>query len=307
MFGDIPGSASWTETERINKGWSDDVKYRVRTREGDGLLLRLSDIAQFEAKRKEYEIIGKYAALGFPMSRPVAFGLCGQGQRVYMLLTWVEGEDLEAALPGLPGREQYLLGREAGRILRQIHSIPVDAADLPAQTKRAKKLTQLARYEASRVRIPHDGDIIAFVRDGIGRIGRQPPVYQHGDYHPGNLIYTPEGRVGVIDFNRWEVGDPFEEFYKLQSFGTELSVPYCIGQIDAYFGDSVPSEFWETLAVYVAHASLSSIKWAERFGQADVEGMTVRCLRALEDYDRFRRSVPKWYTDSYRREFSGWK
>lgn len=37
--------------------------------------------------------------------------------------------------------------------------------------------------------------------------------------------------IGVIDFNRWEVGDPYEEFYKLESFARELSVPYCIGQI----------------------------------------------------------------------------
>ena len=37
-----------------------------------------------------------------------------------------------------------------------------------------------------------------------------------------------------------EVGDPYEEFYKLESFGVEVSIPYCIGQIDAYFEDAVP-------------------------------------------------------------------
>ena len=41
--------------------------------------------------------------------------------------------------------------------------------------------------------------------------------------------------IGVIDFNRWEVGDPYEEFYKLESFGIEESIPYCVGQIDEYF------------------------------------------------------------------------
>ena len=73
----------------------------------------------------------------------------------------------------------------------------------------------------------------------------------------------------MIDFNRWEVGDPYKEFYKLESFARELSIPYCIGQIQAYFDDNIPEDFWSILAVYVAHASLFSIKWAEKFGQAD--------------------------------------
>lgn len=54
-------------------------------------------------------------------------------------------------------------------------------------------------------------------------------------------------------------------------------------------------EFWKVLAVYVAHASLYSIKWAEKFGQADIEGMTARCRAAFEDYDYFKRVVPLWY------------
>nr|WP_298678198.1 hypothetical protein [uncultured Treponema sp.] len=50
-----------------------------------------------------------------------------------------------------------------------------------------------------------------------------------------------------------------EEFYKLESFGTEVSIPYCKGQIDSYFDNAVPQNFWEALAVYSAHAALFSI------------------------------------------------
>ncbi len=54
------------------------------------------------------------------MSKPLAFGLCDNNEHVYMLLTWVEGEDLETALPKLFKEEQYELGRSAGRILRYV-------------------------------------------------------------------------------------------------------------------------------------------------------------------------------------------
>ncbi|MGL4736938.1 MAG: hypothetical protein ACRCW2_05730, partial [Cellulosilyticaceae bacterium] len=101
--------------------------------------------------------------------------------------------------------------------------------------------------------------------------------------------------LGVIDFNRWEIGDPYEEFYKLDSFGIGVSVPYCRGQIDAYFEGVVPDEFWEILAVYVAHAALYSIKWAERFGQADVDHMVAICQNVFNNYEYFHRSIPKWY------------
>ena len=167
------------------------------------------------------------------MSQPIDFGICNNGKNVYMLLTWVEGKDLEEVLSDLTEEEQYQLGRQAGKVLKKIHSI--------------------------------DGDeiTIKYVKENIDLIWKEKPVYMHGDYHPGNLIYTDNG---VIDFNRWEVGDPYEEFYKLESFGIENSIPYCIGQIDAYFDDQIPEDFWITLAVYVAHASLFLIKWAEKFG-----------------------------------------
>ena len=143
------------------------------------------------------------------------------------------------------------------------------------------------------------------MKGNIDLIWKEPPVYLHGDFHPGNLIYMPEGKIGVIDFNRWEVGDPYEEFYKLESFGREVSIPYCVGQIDSYFHDCVPADFWKTLAVYVAHASLYSIKWAEKFGQNEIDGMVRRCRAAFEDYDGFTAVIPKWYREAGKKKLSG--
>lgn len=297
MFKDIKGYENWKSIDKLSKGWSNDEKYVVHTATGEMLLLRLSDIELYDAKKKEYEIITKYASLGFLMSRPIDFGVCNNGKNVYMLLTWIEGVDLEEALPTLPETEQYKFGREAGKILKKIHSLEVDVEDLPTNTKKSKKLLQLSRYEESQIRINDDERAINYVKQNIDKIWSKAPVYQHGDYHPGNLIYTKEGNIGVIDFNRWEVGDPYEEFYKLESFGIESSIPYCIGQIDAYFDDKIPEDFWIALAVYVAHASLYSIKWAEKFGQEEIDGMKERCRRAFENYDEFRRFIPKWYVE----------
>ena len=303
MFFYIKSSNDWVGVEPIKKGWSSDKKYLVTTESGELLLLRISDIEQYEEKKKEYEIIKKYSILGINMSKPKEFGICNEGKNVYMLLSWLKGIDLECVLPKLSIEEQYLLGRQAGDILRKIHSIKVDEKDIPHTNKKQKKLLQLSRYEQSKVRIPGDQIAINYVKENINQIWKKPPVYMHGDFHPGNLIYMDNGTIGVIDFNRWEVGDPYEEFYKLDSFGVELSIPYCIGQIDAYFEDNIPKEFWKANAVYVAHTSLFSITWAEQFGQKDIEGMVRRANKAFENYDDFTKIIPKWYTNKYQGSF----
>ncbi|KPU42699.1 phosphotransferase enzyme family protein [Oxobacter pfennigii] len=296
MFEEIQNHMNWARMKQIHKGWSNDVKYYIETDIGQKLLLRTSSIEHYQEKKKEFDIIGKYSALGFDMSKPVDFGILNEGQSVYMLLTWVEGQDLEGVLPKLQRDEQYRLGREAGVILSKIHSIQIPADELPTEIKINKKKAQLQKYINSDVRIQGDEIAIEFIINNIHKIWSKPPVYQHGDFHPGNLIFTPDKKIGVIDFNRWEIGDPYEEFYKLESFGTDVSIPYCIGQIHAYFNDDVPAEFWDILAVYVAHAALYSIKWAERFGQADIENMVRICKKTFYHYDNFRKSVPDWYS-----------
>ena len=224
MFEDIKNSSDWQSVDKVSKGWSSDSKYFIKTKEGKMLLLRISDMEQYETKKKEYEIVEKYSKLGFLMSQPIDFGICNNGKNVYMLLTWIEGKDLEEVLSDLTEEQQYQLGRQAGKILKKIHSIDVDINDIPKDTKKSKKLEQLSRYEESHVRIDGDEIAIKYVKENIDLIWKEKPVYMHGDYHPGNLIYTDNGLIGVIDFNRWEVGDPYEEFYKVLELKTAFRI-----------------------------------------------------------------------------------
>ncbi|MGN1190912.1 MAG: phosphotransferase family protein [Candidatus Ornithospirochaeta sp.] len=283
------------ECKAIDKGWSSDRKYLLKDKEGKKYLLRLSDISKKEEKEKEYEMLSLFSSLGFPSSYPIEKGITEDGKDFYMLLEWVEGEDMEKILPTLNKEEQYNLGSEAGHILSMIHSLPVKEEDIPLKTKKEKKLRQLEKYKLSENRIEGDEVYIEYIEDNIDSIWIEPPVYLHGDFHPGNLIYTPNKRVGVIDYNRWEVGDRYEEFYKTESFGVNVSMPYSIGIIDSYFNHSVPLSFWEAFALYSIHAALYSIKWAESFGKDDIEKMTRIGKRILSDFGDLSSPIPSWY------------
>ena len=294
-FQDIPGYRQWKEIQAVDKGYSKDQKYHIITNEQEHLLLRCSLIKNFFQKEREYQFIRKVEETGITMTKPVSFGICNEGQWVYLLLTWVEGVDLEEVLGNFPVERQYELGRQAGNILRTIHQIPLNEDENPIETKIPKKLLQLEKYEHSLRRVENDEGVVEYVKQNIQKIWREKPTYLHGDFHPGNLIYQSDGTIGVIDFNRWEIGDPYEEFYKLESFGVELSIPYCIGQIEGYFNDQVPEQFWETLAVYVAHSSLYSIEWATQFDEEEILGMVQRYHASIKHFDHYKQIVPTWY------------
>ena len=297
-FNDITISNTWMKIKKIEYGWSTDEKYYIEDNKNIKYLLRISNTDTYEQKKREFEIIKKFNTLDFKMSRAIEFGYFNEHRNVYMLLSWIEGYPLEEKLNSLPEIEQYRLGLNSGQILNQIHGIPVEPQDVPFVNKISKKLLQLQMYENSSVRISNDEIAIAFVKNNIDMLCKSSPVYEHGDFHIGNLICTPDKTIGVIDFNRWECGDKYEEFYKIQSFNIEHSIAFSVGQIQGYFNGNPPIDFWKVHAVYVAHASLYSIKWAESFGQEEVDGMTKRCLQAFDHYDNFNLIIPKWYSQN---------
>ncbi|WP_379135396.1 phosphotransferase family protein [Paenibacillus sp. sgz500958] len=295
----VPGYEDWKIAEPVLKGWSDDKKYYIEDRLGRKLLLRLADSKKYAAKEAEYEFIQRMNQLAFPMSRAVDFGLTRGGQNVYMLLTWVEGVSLHECIHSLPEARQYELGIEAGKILKQMHSVPHSGDDpVWGNWMKNRILSRVEQYESCPYRVHGDERVIAYVRDNISQLDHVKQVYRHGDFHIGNLIYTAEGGIGVIDFNRCDSGDYVEDFYKVQMFDREHSIAFAKGKIEGYFEGSPPVEFWRRHALYVAYSALYSIIWAIPFGPSDVEGMIERYQTAFTDYDDFTRIIPRWYAES---------
>ena len=50
MFLGIKSSERWASVEPVDKGWSSDKKYFIRTDAGESLLLRVSDISGYDEK-----------------------------------------------------------------------------------------------------------------------------------------------------------------------------------------------------------------------------------------------------------------
>ena len=70
---------NFVSKQPINKGWSRDKKYCVTDENGKRYLLRVSDIAEYDKKQSEFNMIKQVSALGVPMCQPIEFGVCDEG------------------------------------------------------------------------------------------------------------------------------------------------------------------------------------------------------------------------------------
>lgn len=293
----INGYSTFSKIEAINKGWSSDKKFYIETTEGKKLLLRTADISEYQRKKAEYEMMKQVVALGVPMSQPVDFGICNDGKEVYQLLTWCEGKDAELALPSLTETHQYVLGIKAGEILRQLHSIPAPKEQEEWGSRFNRKTNnKIKKYKECGLKFDGDEKIISYLENNRYLLSGRPQCYQHGDYHVGNMIISPENSLFIIDFNRHDFGDPWEEFNRIVWSAT-VSPYFATGLINGYFNGTPPIEFFKLLAFYISSNTLSSIYWAISFGQEEITIMKNQARDVLSWFDNMNNPIPNWYLE----------
>jgi aminoglycoside phosphotransferase (APT) family kinase protein len=296
---DIKNYSAFKRIEPVNKGWSNDKKYYIETVDGRKLLLRIADISLFERKKKEFEMMKQVAALGVPMSQPLDFGICDNGKSVYIMLTWCDGEETETALSRLTETEQYVLGIKSGEILKKIHSIPAPKEQEEWSVRYNRKInSRIERYKACGIKLEGDDKFIGYIENNRHLLSGRSQCYQHGDYHVGNMIISQDNMLSIIDFNRQDFGDPWEEFNRIV-WSAKASPYFATGQIRGYFGGEPPDEFFRLMALYISVNTISSIDWAIPFGEEEVAVMKNLAKDILNWFDDMNNPVPAWYLKGF--------
>ncbi|MBR6522909.1 MAG: phosphotransferase [Oscillospiraceae bacterium] len=277
----------------VEKGWSGDKKYCAMTADGTKYLLRISPAEQYDRKKSEYEMMLRVAELDVPMCRALEFGTCDEG--VYSVQTWIDGSDAEEMLPNLSEEKQYKYGFESGEILKKIHSIPAPegAEDWEIYFNR-KADRKIKMYEECPLKYENGHKFVEYINAHRHLLKNRPRTYQHGDYHVGNMMIDKSGKLFIIDFNRNDFGDPWEEFNRIV-WCAQAAPSFAAGMVDGYFDGEVPMAFWELLALYISSNTLSSLPWAIPFGDGEIETMTSQAADVLAWYDNMSNPIPTWY------------
>lgn len=283
----------------IDKGWSDDKKYCVTDQDGQKYLLRISSPDSYHKKKNEFEIVQQLYSLGIPVSKPIEIGINEEG--VYSLQSWIEGTSAEDSISTYSDTEQYVYGLQAGQYLKQIHSIPCprqeqtweERFNIKIDSKIEKYLNCPLKYDNNQ------GEILTtYINSHRHLLKNRPQCFQHGDYHIGNMIIDETNKLNIIDFDRYDFGDPWEEFNRIV-FSIKRSPLFSSGMVNGYFDKKVPIEFWELLLLYVACNTLSSLEWSIRYGQNEIDQMRSNCNEVFEWYNSLETVVPNWYFGGY--------
>ena len=278
----------------LNKGWSADKKYRAITASGESYLLRIGPLERTGKLWQQHLKMQKVARLGVPMSLSLENGTCKEGP--YLVQSWIDGVDAEEALPRYSEEQQYAYGLEAGRILRRIHSIPAPSEGTkPWDEYFGRKIDRkLKAYGECPLKYDHGEELVEFIQAHRHLLYDRPQTFQHGDYHCGNMMIDKSGQLTIIDFDKWDYGDPWEEFNRIV-WCARTSPAFASGRIDGYFDGDVPEEFWQLLALYICNNCIGSLPWAIPYGEQEIQVMRRQCADILRWYDHFSTVIPSWY------------
>jgi serine/threonine-protein kinase len=244
-------------------------------------------------------MLERVSALNIPICLPIEFGTCADG--VYSLQSWINGEDLETVLPLLPETEQYALGLKSGEILRAMHTIPAPDTQEEWELRFNKKID---RNIALNKKCVEEGFVIDglkylldFVQNNRHLLKNRPQCFQHGDYHVGNMMLE-NGELKIIDFDRYDYGDPWEEFNRM-TFNAAASPRFATGLLSGYFNGEPPWEFFNLQAFYIASTHLAGLYWARKFGDDEIIFAKKQVSDVLRWFGNMQNPIPTWYIKDF--------
>ncbi|HEL2441486.1 TPA: phosphotransferase [Streptococcus suis] len=277
----------------LTKGWSTDQKYKVQLEDGCFGLLRIAERTAYETKQAEFRLVQSLFGQDLPVAEPLSFW--ADDLSVYTLYEWVEGQDMNEVASSLSDSVLYDLGCQSGKFLRTLHALPIDQSQRDWNSfYQAKIDNKLTAYQAASHSYPNGQAMIDFVQANRHLLAGRPIAYHHGDFHTGNFLRGQDGRLKILDFDRYDIGDPWEEFNRL-IFTADLSPAFARGQVDAYFEGAIPEEFWRLLALYLSVNSLGALSWAKQVDPLQIPLMKEQADAVWAWYQGYSRLQPSWY------------
>lgn len=202
---------------RVGAGWDNAV-----VRLGDDLAVRLPLRAATAALMEhEQRWLPRLApGLPLPVPAPVRVGRADDTfPWPWSVVPWFPGESALASPPGdVPGVAATL-----GGFLRALHQpAPADAPHNPWRSIPLDARTERLHAHLDHLRDTVNRERVLAVWDRLVVTPRWPgpPLWIHGDLHPGNLLLSSGGLTAVLDFGDVCAGDP----------ATDLSVMWMLLQ-----------------------------------------------------------------------------
>ena len=291
---DIADFPNWLEITPIELGRSGENKYQIIRNHCIQFILRTSSIRNYKRHCESARFAGFiHETLGLNMNVPVEVAACNDDKLAYTIYTWVEGVDADRRILNAHAPEQVKYGEKAGLLLKKIHSVTAPADIMPWDEFYNPRLdTILKRFEETRITFRGSKETVEFLNNNRALLKNRPQTALHGDFRSGNLVFDRNGEYGVIDLDRWCWGDPYMDF---QCIRRSCSTAFARGQINGYFGGSIPRDFFPLMGFYTAAEIIISVCEAYPISRNAIDEAVRYAERTAREYDNFGGLVPAWY------------
>lgn len=279
---------TFVKQNMIDKGGNTtrDKKFRVETKDGEVLFLRVYNESLCEKKSHEFDFMRKAEAAGVLLAQPVKIGTFANGGG-YTLTRWLDGKtaDEDGLLYSLPGISQYLLGRNLGENISKLHNT--------STSKSTEKIDLVQCYSRIIENIPHDNTfktnvdaITTYFEKYKHLLQAREAILLHGDLNLGNFILD-KNKYKIIDFEHFHAGDPWDDLKSIVYIADKGYSGFSNGVLNGYFEGDPPEEFWILQSLFVAtHVTIYATN-----GWLNV-GESRKYCEMLHENDEI---IPKWY------------
>jgi len=274
--------------ERLVKGH--EKKFYIETLNGDKRLLRINDIKHYEWTKNDACAYNYITAAGINVMRLIDMDVFFEGTLSYQLFTWYDGNDLVDALPSMKQEEQFSVGIKTGNLLRKLHALP-PLFEIEPWSIRYKRIVQekIKFYEDNTDKTLNMDLLAYYLQDNLDLLSDRPQTFTHGDFNTENIMYTPDGQIGLIDLGGGKnSNDPWWDFCEIPN-DLNMAPHFYIGLFKGYFKGEPPLEFFHLLSYYIAFGAFEGLL------DSTCENASERIKCVLNWFNDMKNSIPSWY------------
>lgn len=294
----IPESQNWTASIEITYGWSGEQKYQIKRSDGGDALLRILTPEQYEVQQDGIKFLLECDEISSLVPKLYAHGKTNFGEKYYLLLEFIYGENGMIAIGNYSDAKQYDLGVIMGKEIKKLHS-QTEEKLCPKETQKFKEKTQrfLDYFISHKDKFKFLKNADEVIEDFLSIVDNRPMVMLHNDFHLGNMIID-EDRIFLIDFNRACIQDRFKEFDAI-AWSAKCSTNFSAGLLDAYLEGEDKDEFFRILKGYISIWQIQMLFFIQDEDD-DEKREVLDLIKFVSSWFEKDSNIPNWYIENSR-------
>ncbi len=299
----------------LDQTTDDTSHFYLRFHNGSEYLIKFKTVNHYENIQKTFHVMKFLDQMTGCVPEPVLYGLDQSSHRAYLMTRWVHGETLSSLFNSKDRLERhyyYISGAHLGLALRKIHSMTTLGKRSQADTRKLHSVLSghhspiisfqykkdisvcIRQYMFAKISNCIKVDLASFVEQGLDTMPDQSLCLLHGNLQTQNILRTSFDGIKLTDLDSWEYGDPYLEIARVILDFRLRSKDFLTGLIDVYYSNEQSGRSFMLLSLYIASELMKRLILASS-DQSSYQQTVHLAKTILNDYDNFKRPLPRWY------------